>query len=91
MSGTSVNESLAQDTEQKHGKHFFFFCFLSFHLSSVNSYLSSPDSGPSRSPHRSLAGRSRCSWAPLFPVNNAQSERVCSLPREEGEPPGRLP
>ena len=39
LSGSSVNESCAQDTEQKHGKHFlfflnfrFFFIFLSLSL-----------------------------------------------------------
>ena len=30
LSGSSVNESCAQDTEQKHGKHSFFFVSLLF-------------------------------------------------------------
>ena len=32
LSGSSVNESCAQDTEQKHGKHFFIFSFFHFFI-----------------------------------------------------------
>ena len=38
LSGSSVNESCAQDTEQKHGKHFLFFLnfrFFSFSFLSL--------------------------------------------------------
>ena len=39
LSGSSVNESCAQDTEQKHGKHFSFFFFLPFFLVSCFSFF----------------------------------------------------
>ena len=55
----------------------------SLHLSSINTYLSSPDSGPSRSPRRSLAGVPP-GGSPFFLGNYAHSEKVCSSPREKG-------
>ena len=70
---------------------------FSLHLSSINTYLSSPDSGPSQVARSPLAVPSQvargCSLggSPFFFLrNHANSEKVCSSHREKGEPPGRL-
>ena len=66
-----------------------FVNFFLLHLSSINTYLSSPET-------RSLAGRSQVvegssGRLPFFLWNIAHSEKVCSSHREKGEPPRRLP
>ena len=56
------------------------------HLSSINTYLCSPDSGPSQFRRSPLPG-----GFPFFLGNNAHSEKVCSSHKEKWEPPVRLP
>ena len=69
--------------------HFLFHLLSSF-SSCLFSSLSSSLSSINRSPRSPLAGRF-LGWLSFFLGNDTHSEKVCSSPKEKGEPPGRFP